>query len=164
MKRALSTCVFLALCALALGAQTKYGVTATADKATDFTTIKSYVWQAGWETPNRVTHAQIVAAVDRELKALGLEKKASGPSDVVVKYASIRRVDIETNPKAELGQSTQIDVGTLVVTMLHPTSAKELLRLRIDKPIEMDAAKSEATVNAIVTELFSKYPTRVVKK
>lgn len=164
MKRVLFACLMLTLCALPLAGQTKYGVTATADKATDFTTIKSYVWQAGWETPNRAVHAQIVAAVDRELKALGLAKKDAAPADVVVKYASIRRVDISTDPKAALGESKQTDVGTIIVTMLHPTSAKELLRLRIDKPIEIDAAKMEATINAVVTELFSNYPTRTVKK
>jgi hypothetical protein len=163
MKRAAVLCVLIAAFVVSAAAQTKYGVTVTADKATDFKTIRSYVWEAGWETPNRTVHAQIVAAVDRELKALGLEKKASGPSDVIVKYASLRRVDTSANPRAELGSSAQQEVGTLQVVMLQPGTAKELLRLRIDKPIEVDAAKIEAQVNEIVTELFAKYPTRVKK-
>jgi hypothetical protein len=41
---------------------------------------------------------------------------------------------------------------------------KELLRLRIDKPIDIAPDQMVATVNSVVTELFAKYPTRVPKK
>ncbi len=166
MKR-LASFVGLGLVALSLSvaAQPKYGATVTADKATDFTKIKSYVWQSGWDANDKKVHTAIVGAVDKELKALGLELKASGPSDVIVKYASIRRIDVVTDMKSQANTPRQqIDVGSLVVVMLDPASKKELLRLRVDKPIDIDPAQVDATVTSAVGEMFAKYPTRVPKK
>ena len=40
---------------------------------------------------------------------------------------------------------------------------KEILRGRIDKPIELEPAKVEAAINAAVAEIFAKYPTRMKK-
>ena len=60
----------------------KYGVTVTADKATNFAGFKSYAWEHGWEANDKQVDADIHAAVDRELGALGLAKKDSrGRSD-----------------------------------------------------------------------------------
>ena len=57
-----------------------------------------------------------------------------------------------------------LEVGSLQVVMLNPATMKELLRLRIDKPIDIAPDQMVATVNSVVTELFAKYPTRVPKK
>jgi len=166
MKRLVLLAGFvLVALSLPLAAQPKYGVTVTADKATDFTKIKTYVWQSGWDAPDKNVHAAIVAAVDKELKALGLEPKSSGPSDVIVKYAALRRIDVVTDMKAAANTPRQqIDVGSLVVVFLDPASKKELLRERIDKPIEIAPEQMLATVNSVVAEMFAKYPTRVPKK
>ena len=166
MKRLVMLAGFvLVALSLPLAAQPKYGVTVTADKGTDFTKLKSYVWQSGWDAADRKAHAQIITAVDKELKALGLELKASGPSDVIVKYASLRRIDVVADMKADANTPRQqIEVGSLQVVMLDPATKKELLRLRIDKPIDIAPDQMVATVNSAVTELFAKYPTRVPKK
>jgi len=164
MKRIAIVALMLFAFALPASGQTKYGATVTPDKATDFTKIKTYVWQPGWDANDRKAHAQIVAAVDRELKALGLERKASGPSDVIVKYASLRRIDVDLTAKPVADQARrQIDVGSLVVLMLDPASSKELLRARVDKQIELDPAQAETIINSAVAELFAQYPTRVKK-
>lgn len=166
MKRLLLTCLALVVLALPLAGQPKFGVTVTADKATDFKKFKTYVWQTGWDSPDKKVHATIVGAIDRELKALGLELKASGPSDVIVKYAALRRIDVQASDKTlgPINARTQIDVASLLVTMLEPGTGKELLHARLDKPVDIDPTKMDATVNALVAEIFAQYPTRVVKK
>jgi hypothetical protein len=151
----------LLVCVLPIAGQPKYGVTSVADKGTDFATIKTYVWQSGWDANDKKVHAQIVSGVDRELKALGLTLKATGPSDAVVKYAVLRRVDVEVaylaNPDAA---RKQFDVGSLLIVMTKPGTSTELWRARIDKPIEADPAAVEAAVNSAIVDIFAKYPTR----
>ena len=44
--------------------------------------------------------------------------------------------------------------------MLDPKSKKQLLQMRLDKPIDTDPAQAEAIINTAVAELFEKYPTR----
>jgi len=149
---------------LAHAGQPKYGATVTADKATDFTKLKTYVWQSGWDANDKKVHAQIVSAIDKELKALGFELKTTGPSDVIVKYASLRRIDVQADVKGDATTPRQqLDVGTLVVLMLQPGTGKELLRARVEKPIEIESAQLPATITAAVGEIFAKYPTRVKK-
>ena len=165
MKRLLFTGLALVVLALPLAGQPKFGVTVTADKTTDFKKIKTYVWQTGWDSPDKKVHAAIVGAIDRELKALGLEVKASGPSDVIVKYAALRRIDVQISSKATGTDAPrgQVDVASLLVTMLEPGTGKELLHARLDKPVDVDPTKMDATINALVAEVFAQYPTRVKK-
>jgi hypothetical protein len=49
------------------------------------------------------------------------------------------------------------------VALLQPSDHKELLRLRTDKPIDVAPGKLEAEIDAAVTELFQRYPTRSKK-
>ena len=166
MKRLALVCLALITVALPLAGQPKFGVTATATPGTDFTKLKTYVWQSGWDANDKTVHAAITAAVDKELKTLGFEKKSAGPSDVVVKYATLRRIDVQLSTKtigADMPR-TQIDVGSLLLVMLDPVASKELWRARVDQPIEIDMAKMEATVNGAVTAIFAQYPTRLKKK
>jgi len=150
--------------AFPLAGQVKYGATVIADKATDFTKLKTYTWQSGWDANDRKVHAQIVSAIDKELKALGFELKTSGPSDVIVKYASLRRIDVQADMKGDATTPrNQVDVGSLLVLMLDPASKKELFRGRVDKPIEADPAQLTTIINSAVADLFAKYPTRVKK-
>jgi hypothetical protein len=166
MKRLVMLVGFvLVALSLPVAGQPKYGITVTADKGTDFTKLKTYVWQSGWDANDRKVHAAIVAAVDKELKGLGFELKASGPSDVIVKYAALRRIDVVADMKAEANTPRQqLEVGSLQIVMLDPGTKKELLRARVDKPIEIDADQVIALVNSTVAEMFAKYPTRVPKK
>jgi hypothetical protein len=160
------TLVALLMVGLALPAagQVKYGATVIADKGTDFSKLKTYVWQSGWDANDKKVHAQIVSAIDKELKALGFELKAAGPSDVVVKYGALRRIDVQADMQGEATSArTQLDVGTLIVLMLQPGTGKELLRGRVDKPIEIDPAQLTTTINSAVADIFAKYPTRVKK-
>ena len=82
MRRLVLLGIALVTFALPVFGQPKFGVTSTSDKGTDFTKLKSYAWQSGWDAPAKA-HEAILAAADREWKARGLEKKTSG-SDVVI--------------------------------------------------------------------------------
>jgi hypothetical protein len=164
MTRRIALALALAIVALPIAAQPKYGVTVTPDKGTDFKVIKTYVWQSGWDASDRKVHTMIVSAIDKELKALGLERKSAAPADVVVKYGALRRIDVQapTNVAVDVPRK-QLDVGTLNVLMLQPGTSKELLRARVDQPIEVDVEKVEATINNAVAQIFAQYPTRLKK-
>ena len=161
MKRVALAYVLIALAAVPLVAQ-KYTVTATVDKSADFAKFKTYSWENGWQAPDKSVHAEITAAVDRELAARGLEKRAAAPSDVVVTYASMRRIDVDVNakPTTEKGGRPQFEVGTLVLLVLEPGTRKEFFRARVDRPIEADATAMNAAIDGAIAELFAKYPTR----
>jgi len=159
---AIASILIVGLAAMAVAQTPKYGVTVTADKGTDFSKVKTYTWEHGWQSPNKQIHEMITAAIDRELAAAGLQKRASGPTDVVVTYGSLRRIDVDLNSKPTEGEAgrRQYEVGTLVVLILDPSSRKELYRARVDQPIDTDLQKAQAIVDTAVTEMFAKYPTK----
>ena len=142
-------------------AQQKYGVTVVLEKKVDFAKLKSYSWDNVQPAATRSVDGQIVAAIDKELKALGMTKVTSGPGDVQVMYTAVRRTDVD--PKAAptaSGGLQQYAVGTLSVILVNPTAKERILELRLDKPIDTDASRAEATIGAAVAELFTKYPTK----
>jgi Domain of unknown function (DUF4136) len=156
--------VFFLIGAAAAGASAqmpKYGVTVNADKNVDFAKIKSYSWTQGQPSAVRAIDAQIIAAVDRELGALGMTKSGSGPGDVMVAYYSLTRTDVNVDAKEDAnGRLPHYSVGTLVVAFLDPATRHRMLRLRNDKRIETEPAKLEEAINSAVSELFASYPTR----
>ncbi len=141
----------------------KYGVTVTPEKGVDFAKFKTYTWTQGQPSPSKTIDAQVMAAVDRELAALGMTKAAQGPGDVLIAYYSLMRTDVDLKGKAGPDGLPQYPVGTLVVALLEPASRKRLLRLRTDKPIDTEPAKLEAAINSAAAALFAEYPTRKKK-
>jgi len=152
--------------ATALAQAPKYGVSTTVAKGVDFSKFKTYQWEHGWQSPDKKIHEGIVAALDRELAAVGLEKKTGGTTDLLVTYASLRRIDVDLDSKPTDGEAgrRQYDVGTLVVLLLEPGTRKELFRARVDKPIVLnDPAQAQAILDTTMTEIFQKYPTKAKK-
>lgn len=142
------------------GQQPKYGVSVKAVKPATLAKAKTYVWTVSQPSAVKSVDTQIVAAVDRELNARGFTKLASGPSDVVVTYASLSRTDADLKSKpSKDGTLREFAVGTLVVDMRDPANRQSLFRVRMDTPIDNDPAKLEATIDAAVTAMFAKYPT-----
>ena len=141
---------------------TKYGVTVTAQKNVDFSKFATYSWTPGRGAYLKATDAHIKAAIDREMAGLGLKKVDGESGDVLVLYQSLTRsdIDLKGDPKGD----KPYPVGTLVVALLQPGSHKELLRLRTDRPIDVEAGKLEAAIDSAVTELFERYPTRSKKR
>lgn len=165
MKVLMAGAVMCVIAAAVLSAQLPtYGVTVTVAKGVDPAKFKTYSWVKGGPSPDKTVDAQIVAAVDKELPGVGLTKAASGKPDVLVTYYSLRRTDVNLEAKPDsAGKLPQYPVGTLLVALMDPGTRKRVVQLRTDKPLELEPAKLEAGINAAVTEMFAKYPTRQKK-
>ncbi len=166
MKRAIAGFVVCAaLAAAPASAQMpKYGVTVNADKTLDYSALKTYSWTEGHPSSDKAINDRVIAAVDRELSALGMTKAPSGPGDVLVTYYSLSRTDVDVMAKPDAaGVYPQYWVGTLVVGLLDTKTRERRLRLRIDKPIDIDRTKLDVTIDQAVAAMFAKYPTRTKK-
>jgi hypothetical protein len=142
----------------------KFGVTVTAEKGVDFSKLKTYSWTRGQRSPIKSIDERVVAAVDRELSALGMTKATTGDGDVIVGYGSLTRTGVDLAPKADTKENlSQYAIGTLVVVFTDPASQKRVLRLRTDQPIETSSDKIGPEIDSAVAELFAKYPTRTSK-
>ncbi len=144
--------------------KTKYGVIVDAEKNVDFGKFMSYSWTTGRPSFDKTIDARVIAAVDRELTGLGMMKASSGSGDVQVSYTSLTRTDVDVKGKANgNGARPQQTVGTLVVALFEPATHRRLLQLRLDRPIDVDRSKLDATIDDAVAALFAKYPTRKSK-
>ena len=143
-----------------IGQQPKYGVTVNVAKTAELAKAKTYSWTATQPSFDKTVDAQITAAVDRELTALGFTKVTSGKSDVLATYTSQRRTDAELKKTG----AREFPVGVLIVELRDPATSQPLFRVRIDKPLDVERDRLEPVINAAVTEMFEKYPTRTPAK
>lgn len=160
MRTLITGVLALLVAAAAIGQMPKYRVTTKADKHTDFTRLKTYAWEPGWASYDAAVDEQIVAAVDRELAAVGLTKGTLETCDVKVVYAAMRRTDVDVKGHGIEGERRTYPVGTLVVLMRDPSTHKELFRGRTDTPIELDSGTLTVTIASQVAEMFEHYPGR----
>lgn len=141
--------------------KTPYGVTADVGDAPALLKAATYAFAPGQPSYDKTVDQAIISAIDREMTARGVKKVASGPSDVIVTYLSVRRtdVDLKSTPSAKDGTLREYAVGTLVVSISDPADRqKKFFNGRIDKPLDLDPATYEATINAAVAAIFEKYP------
>jgi len=162
VKRFSTVCLALGLATASLMAQTPdYGVKVTADRKVDFSRFKSYTWDdPAQKAADKAVHQGIMDAVDREMKAVGLEKRESGPADLKVTYGSLSRTDVDLKSKGKNGELREYAVGSLVVILQDFGTRKEVFRARADTPIDAQPDKMQATLDHVVTEMFAKYPAR----
>jgi hypothetical protein len=158
MVSLMSVLVSIAVTAAAAGYTPKYRVKVQANKHTDFSRVRTYSWMEGHPASVREIDAEIAAAIKRELEELGLKQVPAG-GDVVVTYASITRTDVNTKAKPiSKDYRPEYTVGTLVVSLLDPTSLKPLLQLRVDWPV--DRVGLHASISGTVDEMFRYFPAR----
>ena len=164
MKTLIAGLAILAAATLADGqtVMPKYRVTVKADKHTDFASLRTYAWDRGMRAPYESTHERVVAAVDREMAALGFTQVTDGKSDVLVTYVTLRRTDVDLKAKSRTpdGMRPSYPVATLLVLLRDPGTLKELYRARVDTPIELDEEKLAATIDDRDAQMFARYPTR----
>ena len=146
------------------GYSMKYRVTVLkADTHTDFTRLRTYAWMPTQPSDIPQIDERVIAAVDRELAALGMTKAPEASCDVLATYLSINRTDVNVNAKKLNGKHgeywPEYAVGTLVVSLLDPKTLDPLLRIRADRKIDADARLASA-IDGTVAEMFRKYPTR----
>ena len=106
-------------------------------------------------------HQQVVAAIDRELAALGYTKHPSAPADVVVSYASVQRSDIDPKSKAHgpRGERPTYPVASLLVLIRHPITGRELFLARVAMRVDSSPEAFAATIDDRVSKIFARYPT-----
>ena len=140
----------------------KYKVRASYDKATDFSRLRTYVWEPGWASYDRTVDAEVAEAVERELMSLGLVRGTPEHHDVTVSYGTLRRTDVNLKAKAHDygGLLPTYPVGTFIVLMRDPRTQRELFRGRSDTPIDPDPDKLNAIIQSQVAQIFQRYPSR----
>jgi hypothetical protein len=143
----------------------RYGVTVQIDKRTDFSAIRTYAWTTGWSAFEKSVDAQVVAAVDRELGALGLTQVDGESGDMLVTYGSLVRTDVDLKARAtgEPPAHPGYAVGSLVVLLLEPQTRRELYRARADARIAPEPDVLDLQINSLVKRMFVKYPSRRVR-
>jgi hypothetical protein len=160
------TTVLLAAGYVAATAQhTKYGVTVAEVKRDALAKVRTYTWTVSHPSFDKTAHKQIIAAVDRELTALGLTKLATGRGDAEVTYASVVRTDVDLKSKrSTTGALRTYPVGILVVQVRDSTSRQMLFNASVDSPIDTEPATLEAAINAATIAIFEKYPVHAAKR
>jgi hypothetical protein len=140
---------------------TKYGVTVEVSNAPALMQASTYAFVPGQPVYDKAVDRMILDAIDQELKARGMKKVTSGPSDVVVTYLSVRRtdVDLKSKPSSADGTLREYPVGTLVVLVSDPVDRqKRLFAARSDKPLDLNPATYAATVKSVTASIFEMYP------
>ena len=139
--------------------RTTYGVTVEVRNVAALSKVTTYAYQPGQPSYDKTVDQQIVAAIERELRACGLTKAPAGAAaDVTVSYFSLRRTDVDLKSKPDAsGKLREYPVGTLLVSIVDAQKTR-LFGARVVEPMELDPASVEATVNAAVGAIFERYP------
>ncbi len=149
------------------------------DKAANFSGFKTYTWAKGTPTENPMMGDRVVADVDAQLAAKGLQKveHSAGP-DLVVVYHAGRTTETTMNTidtgmygggwgrwggYGGMGGSstTYVDkilVGQLVVDIGDVKAKKYIWRATASGTIPDKPEKGASLINKAVTKMFEKYP------
>lgn len=165
----LAAVLVFALPAIGLAQKTPGKVVIEYNKKTDLTKYKTYSWGPGHSALLPAADKAIIAAVEKQLAANGMTKAATGAGDLVVRYHSVERADVDLStfdpkPPAPGEQRTMaqtVSVGTLMVDLVDPVSQKLLWRGRIEGAISHDLPTLEQQLDKAVPRLFEKFPVGV---
>src|SRR5262245_26283395 len=140
-------------------------VESTSAKGTNFSAFRTYTWDKGHEAYDPAAHKLIVAAIDKEMSALGFTR-AESKADVMIRYHSVVStfVDFKSLAKAPVkaadGSDKTSQLGTLVVEMVDPAH-KQLWAARTREFVERSTL--EQNIGPVVARLFQTYPGRTTK-
>ena len=167
---------------LCLGAQAQKVHVAVPDKNVDFSKFKTYSWEPLGAVSHPVLAADIVGAIEDQMKAKGLQLVPSNPDLVIKVYGSIDQestaysndplymgtggvppFDPSLSGPALVGTwgntTVTIHKGELVVDLLDPAAKKLVWRgMAQDNLASHDKNKLLDQVNNAVTKMFKDYP------
>jgi Domain of unknown function (DUF4136) len=173
--------IFLLVLLVALGAQAQK-INVSYDKSIDFSKFKSYAWAPLGAVGHPMLAADVVGAIDEQMKDKGLQLTANNPDLVIHLYGSIDQESSMTSndplymatggippfdPSAfgpalsgTWGNTTvTIHAGQLVVDILDVSAKKLVWRgMAKDNLSAHDPKKLESQVNNAVVKLFKKFP------
>jgi hypothetical protein len=146
------------------------------DKATNFSSFRTYTWVNGTPALNPLMGDRIVQEIDAQLAAKGLQKvEASANPDLVVAYHAGRNTETQMNTidtgyygpgwrygYGGMGSSTTyvntIQVGQLIVDIGDVKNKKYIWRGMASATIPDKPEKGEKTITKAVTKMFQKFP------
>lgn len=141
------------------------------DEKADFAAFKSYRWKDS-QVPadNPTVHTSVVWYVERGLEKKGLEKRAEGETDLLLRYYTAAKESLKGTPSQTTSSaagtpsslSTSVDFrkemhGTLVLELYR--ASDEALVWKAAAPwSNVDKAKLDSEVDRAVRLLLAKYP------
>ena len=149
-----------------------------ADPAVDLSKYKTYTWAKGMAGPNALVNAQIVAAVDHELAAKGLQKVETDPELTLAAWVWTESDMHVTNPSwapalnsistgvAVGSQGWAVTKGTLVIDISDTKTKNGVWRGTATDTLNhgpsgnkaKDAKNAEKPIRKAVEKMFRKFP------
>lgn len=149
-----------------------------ADPNVDLSRYKTYTWAQGLAGPNALVNAQIVAAVDRELAAKGLQKTDTDPELTLAAWVWTESGAHMTNPSwapalnslstgvAAAPQAWTVTQGTLVIDISDTKTKNGVWRATATDTLSHsptgnkaeDAKHAEKPIKKAVAKMFKKFP------
>jgi len=172
----------LVLLAFAWGAQAQKVHVAVPDKNIDFSKFKTYSWSPIGAVAHPMLAADVVGAIEDQMKAKGLQLVPSNPDLIVKVYGSIDQESTAYSNDPLYGATggippfdpslagpmlvgtwgnttVTIHKGELVVDLLDPAAKKLVWRgMAQDNLAAHDKNKLLDQVNSAITKMFKDYP------
>ena len=142
----------------ALAETPDYGVTLKVAKKTELARLKTYSWGISHAAIDKTVDSQIVAAIERELAAVGLTKVTQGSGDALVSYHTVVRRDVDTKKKTAPDEVPGYLVGVVGIEVRGASTKDVLFNVRIDKPINAERAQLGPAIDEAIKAMFSHYP------
>jgi hypothetical protein len=147
-------------------------VTTDFDPGTNFSQFHTYAWAKGTPARNPLVDQRIVAGIESQLAAKGLQKAASQQGvDLLVIYHAAQDVQTEINTYNSGGWGgwywgggmtqtsiERIPVGELVVDLADVKNKKFVWRGKATATISSRPEKMNKTLDKALTKMFEKYP------
>jgi len=151
---------------LAAGSAQAQDVSVDYDKGADFSACATYAWAKGQPAPNPLVDRRIVAAIEAELAARGMQKASENPGCYVIYQASLdeeKELQIWGSGGRWLGGSGTVRAntvtrGTLVVDIGHAASGQLIFRGIAQDTVSDKAEKNEKKLAKAVSKMFKSFP------
>jgi hypothetical protein len=137
-------------------------VESTFDENTNFTALRTYVWERGYDAYDPKVHDTVVAIVESEMAKLGFTKVTANPQ-VRLSYYTVRSAEIDLDVLDDLededyvGEPPTRTLARLMIVMRKPSGIDQRLWSASTRTY-VDRAPTEVAIAAAVRRIFSKYP------
>jgi hypothetical protein len=152
-------------------------VAVDSDPGYDFTTARTFAWHEGVPAESELQERRIVAAVEQELTARGLQRAEQDAADLwIVSEAGSRREVRSSGTSLSIGASRgtgwggvgvgtttgnrvyEVDVGQLVLTVVDASEQRVVWRATAEETLSEDPEKTARFIQEAVAEAFAEFP------
>lgn len=156
----LSFCLVLLITSVALAQK----VSVQNQPGTDWSKYKTYAWGESHPTQNPMTNQFIVAQVNSQMAAHGLNEVQENP-DLLVMYHTAVSQSLEFNSFGgfrgfgmQSGSVNKVYTGQLVIQIADPAAKLFVWQASGDESVSSDANKTEKSIQKAVEKMFSNFP------